>query len=349
MLDLSARACAPVLQSPHDHVGFAALCLGEGTCGIAENFPGASKKPMSLNGMWEHQRTFLAVLESGSFSAASRLLGVAQPTVRFRIEALERALATRLFTRSTNGLVPTVQARELAGHVRTMAFASDAFIRAASSPPGVVEGSVRISVSEFFGLEVLPPMLAALRALHPALAIEIAPSDETADMLGQEADVAIRHFRPTQEALFARLLGTISFGLFASADYLAGRPEPRTFEDLLEHDLIGPDRARADIEIATSLHPALTACAMSIRTDSHPAQLAAIRAGLGIGLTLRSVGRADPRLRMVLPRAKLPALPYWIIAHEDLRKVARIRAVIDHLSNAIIQYIEEERRSAGAF
>ncbi len=81
---------------------------------------------------------------------------------------------------------------------------------------------------------------------------------------------------------------------------------------------------------------------MTIRTDSHPAQLAAIRAGLGVGLTLRSVGRTDPRLQMLLPDVELPALPYWILMHKDLRKEPRIRAVVDHLSKKIIQYIGTE-------
>ncbi|MEJ2409807.1 MAG: LysR family transcriptional regulator [Novosphingobium sp.] len=295
---------------------------------------------MSPNGMWEHQRTFLAVFEQGSFSAAARSLGVTQPTVRCRIEALENALATRLFTRSTNGLVPTGQAQGLAPHARAMEFASNAFIRAASTPPNDVGGSVRISVSEIFGVEVLSPMLVKLRARYPALAIEIVPSNQSADLLGQEADIAIRNFQPTQDALVARLLGTIALGFFAAADYLAQRPAPRTVVDLLEHDLIGPDRSRADIDLAASLHPALTLSTIAIRTDSHPAQLAAIRAGLGVGITLATVGHADPRLRRILPDVELPALPYWIIMHKDLCNLARIRAVVDHLTHEITQYIE---------
>lgn len=303
---------------------------------------------MSLGGMWENQRAFLAVLEGGSFSAAARALAVTQPTVRHRVEALEHALGTKLFTRSGNGLVPTDQALDLAAHVRAMAFASDAFVRAASSPAGVVGGTVRVSVSEFMGVEILPPMLGRLRVLHPALSIEIVLSNAAADLLVQEADVAIRNYRPTQEALFARCLGKIAFGFFASRDYLERRPAPQTLTDLPGHDLIGPDRARADIDLAAALHPALTPAAMSIRTDSHPAQLAAIRAGLGIGVIQKSVGCSDPGLRMVLPDTALPALPYWIVAHEDLRKVPRIRAVIDHLAEEIIAYIEVERGTSHA-
>jgi len=67
---------------------------------------------------WDDQRAFLAVLDQGSLSAAARYLRVTQPTVRARIEALERTLGITLFTRSVRGLVPTPQARELGAAAR---------------------------------------------------------------------------------------------------------------------------------------------------------------------------------------------------------------------------------------
>src|ERR1700761_3900708 len=109
---------------------------------------------MSNSVDWDDQRAFLAVLDQGSLSAAARHLRVTQPTVRARIEALERSLGITLFTRSVRGLVPTPQARELGQAARAMARASDAFMRAAGAPPGEVAGVVRLSVSDFVGVEV---------------------------------------------------------------------------------------------------------------------------------------------------------------------------------------------------
>ncbi|MBQ1559292.1 LysR family transcriptional regulator, partial [Caulobacter sp.] len=56
---------------------------------------------------WERHRAFLAVIDTGSLSAAARALGAAQPTVRRRIEDLEAQLGVALFTRSPSGLTPT--------------------------------------------------------------------------------------------------------------------------------------------------------------------------------------------------------------------------------------------------
>lgn len=280
---------------------------------------------------WDDQRAFLAVLEEGSLSGAARRLGIAQPTVRARVEALEYALSTVLFTRSVNGLVATEQARALACSARAMAKASDAFVRAASAPPGEIAGAVRLSVSEFVGMEVLPPMLLSLRAAHPGLVVEISLSNATADLLEQEVDIAVRMHPPRQEALMAKKIGTIPLGLFAHPDYLARQGAPASLDDLVAHDFIGPDRARSDLQLAAALHPGLTRERFVVRTDSHPAQLALARAGLGIAVVQRPIGRADPRLRPVLPNLEIAALDTWIVTHEDLRSVPRVRAVFDHL------------------
>ncbi|WP_374569992.1 LysR family transcriptional regulator [Phenylobacterium sp.] len=280
---------------------------------------------------WDDQRAFLAVLEEGSLSGAARRMGVAQPTIRARIASLETALGTALFTRSVRGLTPTDQARALGASARAMARASEAFVRAASAAPGEVAGVVRMSVSEFVGVEVLPPMLAALRERHPRLIVEVVLSNESANLLEQEVDVAVRMHPPAQEALVARKAPAIPLGLFASRDYLARRGRPATLEDLAAHDLIGSDRARADLAFAARFFPGVGRERFVVRTDSHPAQLAAARAGLGIAAIQRPAGLADPRLEPVLPDLAVGELDTWIVTHEDLRNVPRVRAAFDHL------------------
>lgn len=286
---------------------------------------------MSSRILWDDQRAFLAVLEEGSLSAAARRMGVAQPTMRARIEALEQALGTVLFTRSVRGLVPTEQARALGDTARAMARASDAFVRAASAPPGEIAGVVRVSVSDIVGIELLPTILAGLRERHPRLIIEIVTSNASANLLEQEADLAIRMYPPRQDALVARKVRPIPLRLFAHKDYLTRRGIPHTVEDLAGHDLIGPDRSPADLAFAAALFAGLPRNRMLIRTDSHPAQLAAARAGLGIAIVQRPIGQSDPRLREVLPDLPIALLETWIVTHEDLRNVPRVRVVFDCL------------------
>ncbi len=287
---------------------------------------------------WEDQRTFLAVLDSGSLSGASRLLSLAQPTVRRRIEALEAGLGVPLFTRSPTGLTPTVQARTLASYVRAMAASSEAFVRAASAPEGEIAGAVRITVSEFVGISVLPEMLAPLRKRFPGLMIEIALSDASADLLGQEADIAVRMHRPTQGALVARHVGAIPLQFFAHREYIAQQGAPESIEALADHALIGPDRSEPDLALAESIGADVTRRSFVIRTDSHAAQLACIRARLGIGVLQTPTGLSDPSLVAVLPDVVLHRFETWLVTHEDLRKAPRVAVVFDHLVEAFTDY-----------
>lgn len=299
---------------------------------------------MSLTVSWDDQRVFLAIFEGGSMSAAARTLGVAQPTVRVRLEALEHLLGSALFTRSSQGLLPTDQARALHSHVRAMDHASRAFVRAATAWRGdggdLVRGTVRLSVAEMVGIEVLPSMLAGLRSRHPALAVEVELSNVSANIGEQQADVAVRMIEPSQDTLVARKVGDIRLGLFAHRDYLLSRGTPQSVDDLVAHDLIGPDRGVADRRALESWFPRNVAARMILRTDSHPAQLAYARAGLGIALCHRAIGLADSRLAEVLPDAISHSLPVWLVAHRDLRHEPRVRATLDHLGEAFARYCD---------
>jgi len=291
---------------------------------------------------WDDQRAFLAVLETGSLSGAARRLGVAQPTVRHRVEALERALGQALFTRSTNGLVPTELAQRLGAHARAMESASQAFVRAASAAPDRVAGSVRLSAAEMVGVEVLPPILAALRRRHPALAVELSLTNAAEDVLAQEVDIAVRMHRPSQAALVARCIGTVRIGFFAHRRYAERRGLPRSREELAGFDLIGPDRAGPDLRVLAALDPLLGRDAFALRTDSHPAQLAAVRAGLGIGPVHLAIGQCEPDLVRVLPELVLHGFETWVVMHEDLRREARVRAVFEHLVERLTRYVAGE-------
>lgn len=297
---------------------------------------------------WEDQRAFLAVLEEGSLSGAARRLGIAQPTVRARLEALEHALGAVLFTRSVHGLVPTEQARALGDPARAMARSSDAFVRAASAPPGEVAGVVRLSVAEFVGVEVLPPILASLRLAHPGVVVEISLSNASADLLDQEVDIAVRMHPPRHEVLISQKIGAIPLGFYASRDYLARRGVPLTLDDLAAHDLIGPDRTRADLELVAQLYPDLPRERFVARTDSHPAQLALARAGVGIAVVQRPIGDGDPSLQAVLPDMKLLALDTWIVTHKDLRQIPRVRTVFDHLVVELTRYARGQDTAAAS-
>ncbi len=85
-----------------------------------------------------------------------------------------------------------------------------------------MRGTVRISASQVIGVEVLPPILAELRAAHPELVVELTLSNRLEDLLRREADIAVRMLRPSQDALIARRIGDVELGLYAQRRYLDG-------------------------------------------------------------------------------------------------------------------------------
>ena len=295
---------------------------------------------------WDLYRTFLSVMDHGSLSAAARDLGLTQPTAGRHVAQLEAALGHALFLRAPGGLLPTEQARALLPHARTMAHAAAALQRTATGMAGKVEGTVRISASEVVGVEILPALLAALQERHPGLEIELSASDTVEDLLQREADIAVRMAEPRQEALLARFVGPILLGFHAERGYLDRHGRPKTLEELAGHRLVGFDRQTAYLRAMAGKMPEAASAHFSFRADSNLAQLAAIRAGAGIGLCQVELGRRYPELEALLPGTRLP-LPTWVAMHEDLKHTPRCRIVFDALVTGLRPFTARPDRSSG--
>jgi len=289
---------------------------------------------------WELYETLLAVMDEGSFSGAARSLRVAQPTVRRRIEALEESLGVVLFTRATNGLTPTDAAKVCRSYAQTMEATAEALVRSVSdAPDGPLRGTVRISTSQMVGTHAMPTILAELRARHPALLVELSLTDRQEDLVRRDADVAVRMTRPTQGALAARCVGAIPLALVASDTYLARHGTPKKLAQLAEgHVLVGSDRRVGLRDALRTLGVDLPARAFALRCDDDVAQLALVRAGLGIGVCQRPLLSRFAELRHVLPRVTVP-LEAWVVTHEDLRAVRRVREVFDALVDGLSDYV----------
>jgi DNA-binding transcriptional LysR family regulator len=289
---------------------------------------------------WDLYRTFLAVLREGSLSGAARSLGLTQPTIGRHIEALEEAIGFQLFTRSPQGLAATEAALELRPYAEALSSTAASLLRAASGQGGAVKGTVRVSASEVVGVEVLPPILAALRERHPELVIELALSNVVEDLLRRDADIAVRMVEPSQEALVVKRLGTITLGLHAHRSYLARRGTPKRLEDLATHSVIGFDRETPAIRSMLKRVPRFDVSRFALRTDSDLAQLAAIRAGFGIGVCQVALAARDRALVRVLPDAFELKLGTWLAMHENLRSTPRCRVVFDALAAGLEGYVE---------
>jgi DNA-binding transcriptional LysR family regulator len=285
---------------------------------------------------WDHWRSFLAVVDEGSLSGAARVLGLTQPTLGRHIAQMETALATGLFLRSPSGLIATDVALSLVPQARAMAAAAATLRRTASGGQGADTGTVRLAASEVVGAEILPPFLAAFAEDHPAIAVELVLSNRNEDLLRHDADIAVRMQRPTQTALLARRLGPVPLSLYAHNRYAARRGLPDRLESLTEHALIGPESLRGLAGLTLGDRP-VTPALFTYRSDSDLAQLALLRAGLGIGICQERIAARDPALLPVLPGQVRFTLDAWLVMHEDLRASRRVRLLHNVLAQGLGQ------------
>jgi DNA-binding transcriptional LysR family regulator len=295
---------------------------------------------MSLDRLdWALCRSFLAILRQGSLSGAARVLNVAHPTMRRHLDELEAMIGAALFVRSPSGLMPTALAIELREPAESMEAAAEALIRSASAEAGEVAGTVRLTASEIMGVEVLPAFLAAIRTSHPRLDFEVVLTNTVQDLRRRDADIAIRMTRPIQSDLVARKVGETRLGIYAHRDWVAAHEAPTSLEALVRSgQLVGYDRGDTSILrglAARGVHA--TAADFCFRSDSDLAQLAAIRAAVGVGFCQIRIADRDPNLQRLLADLEF-GLEIWLVAHASNLSTSRVRLVFDTLARDLQKY-----------
>lgn len=294
---------------------------------------------------WTLLRSFLAVVENGSLSGAATRSATTQPTLSRHIRELEAALGVTLFTRSVRGLDPTDAALGLIDDVRAMGAAAQALALKAQGRSQQLSGTVRITASVIVANLLLPSILVAFREAEPSIQIEIVASDLTQNLLRRDADIAIRMVDPTQGALVARKLGKAPLGLFGSQSYLDRRGRPQTIDDVLQHEVLGLDRSEAVIKVYAAHGRPLDREAFSIRCDDQMVYWNLLLAGNGIGFAQTLLAARHPELERVDIGIHLPAMPVWLVMHEDVRSNPRIRRVADFMSEALSGLLRQVAQS----
>jgi DNA-binding transcriptional LysR family regulator len=283
---------------------------------------------------WTLIRSFLAVAEAGSLSAAARATGTSQPTLGRHIQAIEAALQVPLFTRTAQGQALTEAGQALLAPARAMQTAAAELALTAKGHATGIEGTVRITASRVVSHYFLPRVLARLRADEPGIQIDLLPSDTTENLLFGEADIALRMYRPTQADLVARHIGDLPLGLYAAKTYLDRKGRPTSPEDLMQMDFIGQDRMGQIIRVMGMLGIGVTRSFFPLRCDDPLTYVELVRAGCGLGGILRPLGDADPLLERIDLVPDLPSLPVWLTAAPRLRQSPRLRRVWDALATA---------------
>lgn len=294
-------------------------------------------------GDWDNLRVFLALAEEGSLTAAARRLRVSHPTIARRIKALEDELGTRLFDRLPDRFQPTATALELLHDVKEMERASQSIDRRSAGLSGEHLGTVRISVDETMA-EFLGRHLATLRHKRKCIEFEIAVAHVSANLSKREADLLIRDRVPDLASLVGRKLATFAYAVYAAPALAEGCDG----SDAALKDLpwVGFDDDHQYMPGQTWQTTFLGNRKPAVRTNNGVLLAHAIRGGNGIGVLPCFLGDPDPGLVRLTPPLQEARTDQWLLVHNDLRNVPRVRIVMDALVQLYRTYrpeIEGER------
>ncbi|WP_299208621.1 LysR family transcriptional regulator [uncultured Tateyamaria sp.] len=284
---------------------------------------------------WTHLRAFLATAETGSLSAAARQLGLAQPTIGRQVSALEDALRLTLFERTSRSMTLTDAGRDLLIEARKMGDAAARITVMAQGRTQGLDGIIRVTASDMMSAYVLPDTLLKLRDLAPRLRVDVIAANDIRDILKREADIAIRHVRPTEADLIARKIGDSSAHLYASKSYVAARGSPKTVEDLKEHDFIS--MADDDAFVAAMEEYGIPVSRANLRSGSTSGITTweLLRKGFGIFPMSDHIGdQFDDAVRLLDGITDL-SFPVWLVTHRELHTSKRIRLVFDLLAEML--------------
>ncbi len=279
---------------------------------------------------WSDLPILLAVAETGSLTAAGKRLGLSQPTTGRRIHALEEQFGAPLLTKSGNQLVPTELGQAILGRVRRMNEEAAAIAR--TSAAQAMTGSVKISSSEGIA-DWLPHAMRTFCDENPTILIETDVNTHAVNLAQHEADIALRWMGPgPQNSLIGRKVLTVGMGLYAASDYIQRHGRPLNLTDMAEHHCV-----MLQFDNGTAFWPdeldTPDTRQTGYKSNSMTAHVQAVQAGHGIGLLPICMAENTPMER-VLPQCEVSE-DLWVVAHQDLRKNPRVRAVYDYIVGAL--------------
>ena len=186
----------------------------------------------------ESMKTYIKVVESGSFSAASRLMGVPLPTVSRKVADLENYLGSQLLRRTTRKLELTETGTLYLQQCKAIFDRLDKAERLAGGEYRAPKGSLHITASTMFGRIHLVPVVTEFLKAYPDIDIRLMLTDRNVNLIEEHLDFAFRIGELADSALMATRIGSTRYITCASPSYISAHGEPKNLKDLAQHSCI---------------------------------------------------------------------------------------------------------------
>jgi DNA-binding transcriptional LysR family regulator len=289
--------------------------------------PTVPAKSQEMN--WNDLRYVLAVAQGGTLSAAARRLRVDETTVARRLAAAEAALGARLFERVEGAMRPTPAGETAIAHAERVERELHGLHGRLAGADAAVAGTVRLTSVPIVANRLLAPALPTLVAAHPLLRLELIAEPRNLSLTRREADIALRLARPQGGGTaVARRIGRLDYAVYGPCDGDADALPWITYE-------AGLDELPQAKWIAAATRGAAAPVLMAGDAETI---LAAVRAGVGKSLLPRAVAEREPGLRRLGEAAPVLSRELWLLVHAELRKLARIEAVIRWIEGTVLAF-----------
>ncbi len=284
---------------------------------------------------WDDLRILIAIDDAGTLLGAARAIGVSHSTVYRRLAAIETAFQATLFRRQDNFLVRTETAESILGQARRIRHDIHELARAASNADGKLSGPVQIAGPHAMITGFIARELPAFYRAYPGVRVTLRSELGVDLMLRGEADIGLRISMPVSDRLDIRRVATCQFGLYGDArlaaavrkDLRRGGPLTVPFVDFAADHAEMPE-SRWLRRLFGDAPPALLA-------NATPILHAAACAGLGVAALPCYVGDQLPGLKHIAIEPPGPTEGLFIVTRREQRSVARVRALVDFLIQAI--------------
>jgi DNA-binding transcriptional LysR family regulator len=274
---------------------------------------------------------FVCVIETGSFSAAARRLGVGQPSVSKLIAQLEDRLGVRLLLRSTHGLTPTGAGQSFFERAKRSVEEADEADLAARGASANLSGRLRLCAAVTFARLHVIPRLPAFLAAHPQLEVEVVLDDRNVDLVKAGIDVALRMGTLEDSAMTARKIGQTRRCVLGIPSYFEEAGEPTSPAELKAHQAVIYDHRCGGATWTFTNGVAETSVTLKSRVRVTAAEGVREAVFAGLGLAVASRWLFEPELKRgmvcaVLQDWSLPPIDLWAVFPTGRRANAKARA-----------------------
>ena len=296
-------------------------------------------------------KTFVRVVEAGSFSAVAQEYGTTQSAISKQVAALERELGATLLTRTTRSLSLSEegaayfeQARRLVDEV---AEAEAALLKG----EGQLSGWIRVAASVGFGRLKLMPLIKSFMEAHRDVKVDLRLHDGFIDLVEQGVDVSVRIGDLADSGLIARRVGTSHRMLVASRDYVRGLPRglkaPVHPSDLSGHNCIVytelSEKNQWTFHAGPKANDVVGAVQTvrvegRIRTNSSEVLRSAVISGMGIAYAptwLLDDEMSSGAVVRLMPAWESTASPIHLVSPPERKHSAKVKAFAEHVSRAL--------------